>query len=97
MSYSLIYSIVPKNCGELITHAANEAGAGGGSVLMGKGTASNSILQLLGFGDSAKDISLNIVDDEICSSVIDAVKKVAEKKTSFWCTFFNPCYPFFKD
>ena len=87
MSYSLIYSIVPKNCGELITHAANEAGAGGGSVLMGKGTASNSILQLLGFGDSAKDISLNIVDDEICSSVIDAVKKVAEKKPHFGVLF----------
>ena len=46
MSHKLIISIVPHNCGEVITNAANEAGAGGGSIIMGRGTAENSILQL---------------------------------------------------
>lgn len=85
--FSLIYSIVPKNCGELVTRAANETGATGGSVLMGKGTASNSILQLFGFGDSDKDISLNIVSDEIVPDVIKAVKKMAETKPHFGILF----------
>ena len=87
IGFSLIYSIVPKNCGELVTCAATEAGAGGGSVLMGKGTASNSILQLLGFGDSDKDISLNVVPDDIVPTVIETIKKTAEKKPHFGILF----------
>ena len=48
--YKLIMCIVPHNSGELITNAAKQAGAGGGTIIMGRGTASNSVLQLLGLG-----------------------------------------------
>ena len=58
--YKLIVTIVPHESGEFITNAAKEAGAGGGTILMGRGTASNSVLQLLGLGDTSKDITLNI-------------------------------------
>ena len=53
--YKLIMCIVPHNSGELITNAAKEAGAGGGTIVMGRGTASNSVLQLLGLGDTSKE------------------------------------------
>ena len=51
MSCNLIVSIVPHDSGELITNAAKTAGAGGGTIIMGRGTAANSVLQLLGLGD----------------------------------------------
>lgn len=54
---------------------------------MGKGTASNSILQLLGFGDSDKDISLDVVPDDIVPTVIETIKKTAEKKPHFGILF----------
>ena len=55
--YKLIISIVPHNCGEIIACAAVEAGATGGTILMGRGTAQNNILQLLGLGETSKDIA----------------------------------------
>ena len=63
MSYKLLISIVPHNMGELITNATKEAGAGGGTILMGRGTAANSIIQLLGLGDTSKDIAYVVVDE----------------------------------
>ena len=60
-TYSLLISIVPRNCGEILTHAAVSAGSNGGTILMGRGTASNAILSMLGFGDTAKDVVLIVV------------------------------------
>lgn len=86
--FKLIISIVPGGCGELVTGAANSAGAGGGTILMGKGTAANSIIQLLGLGDSSKDITYNIVDDAIKNQVQEAIVKAAsEKKAHFGVMF----------
>ena len=85
--YKLIISIVPGGSGELVTGAANAAGAGGGTILMGKGTAANSIIQLLGLGDSSKDITYNIVDEKIEPSVREAIIKVSEKKSHFGVMF----------
>ena len=86
--YKLIISIVPGGCGELITDAANSAGAGGGTILMGKGTAANSIIQLLGLGDSSKDVTYNIVDESIKNQVQETIVKAAsEKKAHFGVLF----------
>ncbi|MCR4733542.1 MAG: transcriptional regulator [Treponema sp.] len=85
--YKLIISIVTGGSGELVTGAANSAGAGGGTILMGKGTAANSIIQLLGLGDSSKDITYNIVDEKIEASVREAIIKVSEKKAHFGLMF----------
>ncbi len=40
MSYKLLIGIVPHDSGELICNAAKSAGAGGGTIAMGRGTAS---------------------------------------------------------
>ena len=79
--HRLIVSVVPKNSAELVTGAAGKAGAAGGSVLLGRGTASNSIIQLLGLGDTSKEIVLTIVENSIASDVMAAIRNaVAEKK-----------------
>ncbi len=86
--YKLITCIVPHNSGELITNAAKQAGAGGGTIIMGRGTASNSVLQLLGLGDTSKDITMNIVEDALASQVCKNIEKTcADKKSHFGVLF----------
>ncbi|UKI53601.1 MAG: hypothetical protein L6V86_00535 [Treponema sp.] len=62
--YDMIIGIVPRNCGELLTHAAVDAGAQGGTISRGKGTAASTFLQILGLADSNKDIVYVLVPSE---------------------------------
>ncbi|MCQ2576316.1 MAG: transcriptional regulator [Treponema sp.] len=88
MSYKLITTIVPKNSGELITSAANNAGATGGTILMGQGTAASGILQLLGLGDSSKEITFNIVPDEVYPQAKEEIIKSTSSKKAHFGVFF---------
>ena len=82
--YNLIVSIVPHDCGELLTNVAKEAGAGGGTIIMGRGTASNGIIQLLGLGDTSKDIVLILVDEPQKEKVLNSIiTTCATKKAHF--------------
>ena len=97
MSHKLIISIVPHNCGEVITTAANQAGAAGGSIIMGKGTAENSILQLLGIGDSSKDIAYVVIPKEIKEKTIASiVEATSNKKEHFGILFALDVCDFYK-
>ena len=87
MSYKLLIGIVPHNSGELIADAAKSAGAGGGTIAMGRGTASNGVLQLLGLGDTSKDIVYIIIKYSIKQAVYDAIIKASEKKSHFGVMF----------
>lgn len=87
MSYKLLIGIVPHNSGELIADAAKSAGAGGGTITMGRGTASNGILQLLGLGDTSKDIVYIIIKENLKTAVYDAIIKASEKKAHFGVMF----------
>ena len=87
MSYKLLIGIVPHNSGELITDAAKSAGAGGGTIAMGRGTASNGVLQLLGLGDTSKDIVYIIIKEDIKKAVCGAIIKASEKKAHFGVMF----------
>ena len=87
MGYKLLISIVPHDSGELIAAAAKSAGAGGGTIAMGRGTASNGILQLLGLGDTSKDIVYIIVKNNLKEAVYEAIQKASEKKSHFGVLF----------
>ena len=87
MGYKLLISIVPHDSGELIADAAKSAGAGGGTIAMGRGTASNGVLQLLGLGDTSKDIVYIIIKDSLKSAVYEAIIKASEKKAHFGVMF----------
>lgn len=75
--------------GELITNATKEAGAGGGTILMGRGTAANSIIQLLGLGDTSKDIAYVVVDDSILEKTLLSVKEATSSKKSHFGVMFT--------
>ena len=89
MSYKLIVTIVPHNYGDEISSIAVKAGAGGGTVLMGRGTAENSVLQLLGLGDTSKDITDNIVDQSIEQKVREAIIEETKKKKNHVGVMFS--------
>ena len=94
--HRLIISVVPKNSAEFVTAAANKAGAAGGSVLMGRGTASNSIIQLLGLGDTSKEIVLVVAEQGIAAAVIDAIKNAVADKKHFGVIFSVAVPSFFR-
>ncbi|MCI6546031.1 MAG: transcriptional regulator [Spirochaetia bacterium] len=87
-SFNMIIGIVPRGSAELLTHAAAEAGAGGGTISRGKGTAANSILQLLGFADSDKDLVYVLTPSENTKKIMTAMIDVSsEKKQPFGILF----------
>ncbi len=82
--HKLVMCIVPKDNGELITTAARQAGAGGGTIIMGRGTATSNLLELLGLGGSSKDITFNIVETTILEKVCNSIKQIcSDKKAHF--------------
>ena len=87
MGYKLLISIVPHNSGELIADAAKAAGAGGGTIAMGRGTASNGVLQLLGLGDTSKDIVYILIKESLKNAVYNEIIKTSEKKSHFGVMF----------
>ena len=87
--YKLIMCIVPHNSGELITNAAKEAGAGGGTIVMGRGTASNSVLQLLGLGDTSKDITMNVVEEKLAGNVCAKIEQACSSKKAHFGVLFT--------
>ena len=56
----LLVSIVGRNQGDWVVEAAKKAGARGGTVLLGRGTAESRILRLLCLGDTEKDLVLTL-------------------------------------
>lgn len=95
--YKLIISIVPHNCGEIITGAAAQAGANGGTILMGRGTAQNSILQLLGLGETSKDIAFVLAESQKNDIIIEKIKEnTNSKKLHFGILFTIDASAFIK-
>lgn len=88
MKFKLIVTIVPHNSGDFIIKAAKEGGATGATVLMGKGTASSSVLQMLGFGDTSKDIVLIVAAEETEKSICEKITQASDgKKGKFGVLF----------
>ncbi|MFC2330747.1 MAG: P-II family nitrogen regulator [Treponema sp.] len=85
---TLLIGIVPRGKGELLTSAANEVGARGGTIIMCRGTESNLALQLFGLGDIAKDTVLILVGTNQTEIIRDAmIQAVRDEKKSFGVLF----------
>ncbi|MCH5291134.1 MAG: transcriptional regulator [Treponema sp.] len=82
--YKLLICIVPHDKGELVTGAAVAAGSFGGTVLMGRGMASNSVIAALGLGESSKDIVYILTEESQRKKIADAiVQAAADEKANF--------------
>ncbi len=70
---SLLLAIVEEGKADVLMQLAKQSGSSGGTILRGRGTASSSLLCLLGLGDSEKEILLTLVDDAVKSAVWDSL------------------------
>lgn len=87
MNYELIMCIIPKGYAELITESSRKSGSTGGTVLSGRGTATNRILQLLGIGETEKELVLIVADSQIAPQIKAGIKEAASLKSHFGIIF----------
>lgn len=73
MSSNLFLAVVDKGKADGLMRSAKKAGSRGGTILTARAIASNSLLCLLGLGDSRKEILLTLVDEAERQSVWDGL------------------------
>ncbi|ADY14535.1 hypothetical protein [Sphaerochaeta globosa] len=73
MSNTLLFAIVEEGKADALMLTAKRAGSTGGTILTGRGTASNSFLCLLGLGDSHKEILMTVVSEAVKPAVWEAL------------------------
>ena len=73
MDAKLIVGIVPRGAGDRVAAAARAGGAGGGTILPGRGTAPNAVLAALGLGETSKEVALFFAPGDRASAVRDAI------------------------
>ncbi|MFA7119747.1 MAG: P-II family nitrogen regulator [Sphaerochaetaceae bacterium] len=76
MSNVLILAIVQKGKAQAMIAQAKLAGSDGGTILFARGTASSSLLSVLGLGDSHKEVLLVLAAEEKCEAIIHAMEEV---------------------
>ena len=74
----LLLTIVDRDHGEGIVAITKRAGARGGTILLGRGTAQRWLMQVLGLGDPRKDIVITLLSTD----TLHAVEK--ELRTDPW-------------
>lgn len=78
--YKLIVTIVKKGTASRIVAETKKAGAEGGTILLGKGTAKKSIyLDFLGINfDPEKEIILTLADEKFVDNILQAIIDVSK-------------------
>lgn len=71
----LLFTIVDKGQGEHFVELARDCGAQGATIFPAKGSATSSILRMLGLGDTSKDVVLIIAENKIAQKVIAAAEE----------------------
>lgn len=69
-----IVTIVNHGLAKRLTHITRKAGATGGTILHGRGSASSLILRSIGLGDIEKDILITLTDAESVERITHAIK-----------------------
>ena len=74
MKSTLVLSIVGKGEAEKLMSIAKKAGSPGGTILIGRGTATTSLMSLLCLGDIRKEILMTLVFEEQYDAVFEAIR-----------------------
>jgi DNA-binding protein YbaB len=73
MRNTLLFAIVEEGKSDALMQVAKKAGSTGGTILTVRGTASSSLLCILGLGDSHKEILMTMVSDAVKDAVFKAI------------------------
>jgi nitrogen regulatory protein PII len=85
----LMIAITPRNKGEHITQAAKKAGCGGATIILGKGTAKNQVLEILGLGTSGKDLVYILAKNDEYEKIASAIKESSSHEKKGFGIFFT--------
>ena len=72
---NVVFTIVQRGSGDKITEIAEKAGPFMNLVFPGKGSASSSILQMLGLGSAEKDVVLTFIKESESHNVISLISE----------------------
>ncbi len=75
----LLLAIVQKGEGQRIMKAMRDEGAGGGTICYARGTASSSILSVLGLGDTRKEVIMSLLGEDVVDAVVSSAVKAKSK------------------
>lgn len=73
--YMTIYVIVNSHTGSKVLQLARNFGIPGGTILLGRGTIKNTLLDLLALNDTKKEIVLLVTEEEIGYKFLDSLNK----------------------
>lgn len=85
----LIVAVVLRCKGEVVTDSARKIGASGATIILGKGTAKSTFLDLLGFSGSDKDIAYILCEDSDLISYTQSIKNACAKEKSGFGILFT--------
>ena len=71
---NLMIAIVEKGQAARFVSIAKEAGAGGGTIIPAKGTASGNFLRFLGLGGKSREMILMVIDGSLAQDIVDRVR-----------------------
>lgn len=74
----LVSCIVPRGSGDKAAEAARCAGSEGGTIIMGRGTALRTWLEMLGLGETQRDVAFFLVADDVAGDVAKTVSESCE-------------------
>lgn len=73
--FELIYVVVNRGSGSRVLHMGKKCKISGGSIVIGKGTAGNRVLEILAMGDVRKEIVLMAAGSSACSDFLEKLNK----------------------
>ena len=71
---NLMIAVVSKGQAKHFMSIAKNAGAGGGTIIPARGTASSNLLRILGLGDKSKEVIFIVIDKERAARIVDEVR-----------------------
>lgn len=90
MKHYTMLTIVGKGQSENVMAHARAAGARGGTIVSGRGTATNALLAALGLGDSHKEILVNVIDAEDEERIMNSITGAKAKGVTL---VLDCCWP----
>jgi nitrogen regulatory protein PII len=75
LCYELIYAIVKDGAGSRVLRAAKEYGVPGGTIVLGKGTISNPLLEKLALCDVRKEIVIMVAPRSMIRAALEGLNK----------------------
>ena len=75
----MVMVVVPRGESDSIMAAIRNRGATGGTVIYGRGTASSSLLSILGFSDTKREILISFVEEAILDGCREEIEKRGKK------------------